>query len=137
MTEKTEKSKSGAGKFFLGAALGAAAGAIASKFVSVEVDKGEETDEDEKCSCCSKSACKAKCPCCKSTECDDESINEDTKSSDGAEATEQDTDSKEKSTDKKSSPKTTEPSNTSAEPDSGESAKPAKRRSPRKTSTKS
>ena len=34
MAEEKQKNKSGAGKFFLGAALGALAGAIAGKFVS-------------------------------------------------------------------------------------------------------
>ena len=35
--EKTEKSSSGAGKFFLGAALGAIAGAVAGKFIHDKV----------------------------------------------------------------------------------------------------
>ena len=50
----TEKKKSGAGKFFLGAALGAIAGAIAGKFVSVKTDE-EEMEEcpcGEECKCC-------------------------------------------------------------------------------------
>ena len=49
MTEKAEKNKSGAGKFFLGAAIGAAIGAIASKFIDINVssDDGEPV-EDEK-----------------------------------------------------------------------------------------
>ena len=56
------KGKSGAGKFFLGALLGAAAGAIAGKFISVKKDDGEELDEcgcgcDEKCEC-EKAECK-------------------------------------------------------------------------------
>lgn len=43
-----EKSKSGgAGKFFLGALLGAAAGAIAGRFISVKADK----EDSEKCDC--------------------------------------------------------------------------------------
>ena len=37
-----KKNKSGAGKFFLGAALGAIAGAIASKFISVSEDEDDE-----------------------------------------------------------------------------------------------
>ena len=46
MTEKAEKNKSGAGKFFLGAALGAAVGAIASKFIKFG-DAEEEEEELE------------------------------------------------------------------------------------------
>ena len=38
MSEKPEKNKSGAGKFFLGAAIGAALGALAGKFIKVNVD---------------------------------------------------------------------------------------------------
>ena len=38
MAEEKQKNKSGAGKFFLGAALGALAGAIAGKFVSMKKD---------------------------------------------------------------------------------------------------
>ncbi len=48
------KGKSGAGKFFLGALLGAAAGAIAGKFISFKKDGGEELDEcgcEDKCEC--------------------------------------------------------------------------------------
>ena len=43
------KQKSGAGKFFLGAMIGAAAGFVASKFVSAKVSKdgGEELEIDE------------------------------------------------------------------------------------------
>lgn len=41
------KNKSGAGKFFLGAALGAAAGFIASKFVSAKMPKIEDDDDDD------------------------------------------------------------------------------------------
>lgn len=44
MTEKQEKNKSGAGKFFLGAAIGAAVGAIASKFIQFG---GAEDEEEE------------------------------------------------------------------------------------------
>ena len=45
-TEPTKKNKSGAGKFFLGAALGALAGAIASKFISFDKKDCEEEVED-------------------------------------------------------------------------------------------
>lgn len=44
-----EKNKSGAGKFFLGALLGAAAGAIAGRFISVKADK--EDEDPEECGC--------------------------------------------------------------------------------------
>ena len=43
----TEKKSSGAGKFFLGAALGAVAGAIAGKFMSGK----DKCDCDEECDC--------------------------------------------------------------------------------------
>ncbi len=48
---KEKKNKSGAGKFFLGAALGALAGAIAGKFISnkEEAEKSCECGEDCKC----------------------------------------------------------------------------------------
>ena len=46
MPEKQEKKSSGAGKFFLGAAIGAAVGAIASKFIKFGTDDGEEIEED-------------------------------------------------------------------------------------------
>ena len=48
-----EKSKGGAGKFFLGAALGAIAGALAGKFINVKKDDGEELEECEcdECDC--------------------------------------------------------------------------------------
>ena len=46
MTEKAEKNKSGAGKFFLGAAIGAAVGAIASKFIDVSITSDDEPDEE-------------------------------------------------------------------------------------------
>ena len=49
--------KSGAGKFFLGALLGAAAGAIAGKFMSDKIEKCE-CDEDE-CGC----GCEGECEC--------------------------------------------------------------------------
>ena len=57
------KGKSGAGKFFLGALLGAAAGAIAGKFMSSNKDSGEELEEcgcdhDGKCKCEDKYECK-------------------------------------------------------------------------------
>ena len=55
MAEKKEKNKSGAGKFFLGAALGALAGAIAGKFISV--------NKDEDCECGDKCDCEKKCKC--------------------------------------------------------------------------
>lgn len=41
MPAKQEKKNSGAGKFFLGAAIGAAIGAIASKFIDVSVTKDD------------------------------------------------------------------------------------------------
>lgn len=46
MPAKQEKKGNGAGKFFLGAAIGAALGAIASKFIDISVSKddGEEVD---------------------------------------------------------------------------------------------
>jgi outer membrane lipoprotein SlyB len=44
MTE--DKKSSGAGKFFLGAALGAIAGAIAGKFIHANTD-----DDDDECDC--------------------------------------------------------------------------------------
>lgn len=54
MTEE-KKTKSGAGKFFLGAALGAIAGAIAGKFISVrneeECDCGEDCECGDDCDC--------------------------------------------------------------------------------------
>ena len=53
MAEEQKKS-SGAGKFFLGAALGAIAGAIAGKFISSKDDEEDETE-----SCC----CDEDCPC--------------------------------------------------------------------------
>lgn len=52
-----KQNKSGVGKFFLGAALGAALGAIASKFVKIETDDGEEIDEPQ-CDCGDKCDCK-------------------------------------------------------------------------------
>ena len=47
MAENPEKNKSGVGKFFLGIGLGAIAGAIASKFIKVEVDEDVEEFEPE------------------------------------------------------------------------------------------
>lgn len=47
MTE--EKKSSGAGKFFLGAALGAIAGAIAGKFIHAKAEDECECDEDCEC----------------------------------------------------------------------------------------
>lgn len=52
MPEKAEKNKGGAGKFLLGAAIGAAVGAIASKFI--KFDSGEEVADDvaeKDCTC--------------------------------------------------------------------------------------
>lgn len=50
--EKTEKSSSGAGKFFLGAALGAIAGAVAGKFIHDKVKEAEkECAPDGECEC--------------------------------------------------------------------------------------
>jgi hypothetical protein len=46
MTEKEQKNKSGAGKFFLGAALGAIAGAAAAKLFQVKVSHSEKELED-------------------------------------------------------------------------------------------
>lgn len=47
MAEKTKKEKKGgAGKFFLGAALGAAAGAVAAKFLG-----GKKKCDNEDCDC--------------------------------------------------------------------------------------
>lgn len=54
----TEKGKGGAGKFFLGAALGAIAGAIAGKFISVK-SEGEET---EACKCGDDCKCREEKP---------------------------------------------------------------------------
>lgn len=47
----TEKNKSGAGKFFLGALLGGIAGAIAGKFIKVNPDSGEELEDAEESHC--------------------------------------------------------------------------------------
>ena len=62
MAEEKQKNKSGAGKFFLGAALGAIAGAIAGKFVSVKAkcDCDDKCDCDEGCDCRKEKAAKEK-----------------------------------------------------------------------------
>lgn len=49
MADNENKKSGGAGKFFLGAALGAIAGVVASKFISNSKD--DECDCDE-CDCC-------------------------------------------------------------------------------------
>lgn len=54
--ENTPKNKSGAGKFFLGAALGAIAGAVAGKAVSAKLKKCEN-EPDEVCGCDSECKC--------------------------------------------------------------------------------
>ena len=51
-----EKKSSGAGKFFLGAALGAIAGAIAGKFISAKADENDG-DEEEGCKCGEECSC--------------------------------------------------------------------------------
>ena len=66
MTEE-KKNKSGAGKFFLGAALGALAGTIAGKFIS-------NKEENEGCACDKKAACDK----------DEEKVAEKTKTTDKA-----------------------------------------------------
>lgn len=57
----TEKSKSGVGKFFLGAALGAIAGAIAGKFISTSIKDDEDDSNEEEHVC----GCDEKCNCSK------------------------------------------------------------------------
>lgn len=59
MTE--EKKSSGAGKFILGAAIGAVVGAIAGKFISVK--NGESDDCDEECDCDDTCECDDDCKC--------------------------------------------------------------------------
>ncbi|MDO4747400.1 MAG: hypothetical protein Q4A70_03640 [Candidatus Saccharibacteria bacterium] len=54
MAENKEKGKSGAGKFFLGALIGAAAGAVAGRFLS---SRAEKNDLDE-CECGDDCDCK-------------------------------------------------------------------------------
>lgn len=49
MAEK--KKSNGAGKFILGAALGALAGAIAGKFISTKTTEDEEEICDKDCKC--------------------------------------------------------------------------------------
>ena len=56
MTEK-KTTKGGAGKFFLGAALGALAGAIAGRFIS------NKAENEEKCDCKEDCDCKEECEC--------------------------------------------------------------------------
>ena len=60
MTEQKEKNKSGAGKFFLGAALGALAGTVFSRFMSA---KEEAEDEEDSCDHNKNCTCKANCEC--------------------------------------------------------------------------
>ena len=56
----TEKNKSGAGKFLLGALLGGIAGAVAGKFIKVNPDDGEEVEDEcncgDDCKCANKPA---------------------------------------------------------------------------------
>ncbi|MBR3122041.1 hypothetical protein IKF28_01200 [Candidatus Saccharibacteria bacterium] len=59
----TEKNKSGAGKFFLGALLGAAAGAIAGKFISEKTKSDDEDLEKNECECGEECECGKKCEC--------------------------------------------------------------------------
>ena len=58
MSEKAKKNKSSAGKFFLGAAIGAAVGAIASKFIKLGPDGN---DEKNICPQCEKTEKECKC----------------------------------------------------------------------------
>ena len=46
MAENNEKSKSGAGKFFLGALIGVAIGAVAGKIISSKLNGDEEEDAE-------------------------------------------------------------------------------------------
>jgi hypothetical protein len=69
MTEKNEKTsqkKHGAGKFFLGAVLGAAAGAIASKFIKIDFTSDDEAEKSKTKSC----KCDDDCKCDKDVKCD-------------------------------------------------------------------
>lgn len=58
---QNEKKSSGAGKFILGAALGALAGAIAGKFISSK-DRADECECDGDCEC-DDCDCDEKCSC--------------------------------------------------------------------------
>ena len=53
-----EKKSSGAGKFILGAAIGALVGAIAGKFIS-----SKEHDDECECDCEGECNCDDKCDC--------------------------------------------------------------------------
>lgn len=55
-----EKKKSGAGKFFLGALLGGALGAVAGKFIKVNIKNEDECDCDEDCECDGECECDKK-----------------------------------------------------------------------------
>ena len=70
---EAKKKSSGAGKFFLGAALGAIAGAVAGKAVSAKMQKyksdgGEALDD--LCDCGPDCDCKPECKCDKKTSSD-------------------------------------------------------------------
>lgn len=57
--EKIEKKKSGKGKFFLGAALGAIAGVFAGRAISKKCHECEDEDEcGDECECGDKCECK-------------------------------------------------------------------------------
>ena len=43
------KKKNGAGKFFLGALIGGVAGFVASRFVSIDVKKEKDIDDEDEC----------------------------------------------------------------------------------------
>ena len=58
---KENNNKGGAGKFFLGAALGAAAGFIASKFISANMKKDGGEEIEESCDCGAKCGKDDKC----------------------------------------------------------------------------
>ena len=55
-----EKSKSGAGKFFLGALLGGLAGAIAGRFATAKAEETEARNEDNEHKCCDECKCDEK-----------------------------------------------------------------------------
>ena len=59
---KEKTNKSGAGKFFLGAVLGALAGAVAGKFISNNEEEAEECDCSEDCKCGKDCKCDEKKP---------------------------------------------------------------------------